>query len=83
MLVLNCNSEVKSLTVRGFQCQGSGGKTTHQASYQQLQVRHPRNGDVWQTQGSHSELVTPLVITAIRVEEELELRASVKCHLLK
>lgn len=69
--------------MRGFQGKGPGGQPTHEASYQQLQVWHPRNSDIWEAQGCHCELISPLIIAAIRVKEELQLRASIKCHLLR
>lgn len=68
--------------MRGFEGKGPGGQAAHEASYQQLQVRHPRNSDIWEAQGCHCELISPLIIAAIRVEEELQLRASIKRHLL-
>ena len=68
--------------MRRLEGHGSGGQTAHETGHQQLDVRHPGDGDVGQALGGHAELVPPFVVTAVRVEEELELRACVKRHLL-
>lgn len=69
--------------MRGFQGKGSGGKSTHQASYQQLQIWYPWKSDIWEAQGCHRELITPFIVTAVRVEKELQLGASIKRHFLQ
>lgn len=62
----------------GLEGHGSGGQPTHEPGDQQLNVGHPGDGDVGQALGCHAELVAPLVVAAVRVEEELELGAGVK-----
>ena len=74
--------KIKARTVRGLEGHGSGGQAAHEPGHQQLDVGHPGDGDVGQALGRHAELVPPLVVTAVRVEQELELRACVERHLL-
>lgn len=47
-----------------------------------LQVWHPGHGDIRQAVGRHCELIAPLVVAAVWVEQEMQLRSSLKRHLV-
>lgn len=48
-----------------------------------MQVQTPRHSNIRQTIGSDSELVAPLIVTAVRMKEELQPRAILKGHFLE
>lgn len=83
------NREVKQkasglvLTLGCFEGHGAGRQVTHQPGHQELQVGDPGDSDVRQAVGRHSELVAPLVITAVGVEEKLQLGTSFECYFLQ
>lgn len=67
----------------GFERHGARSQTAHQPRHEELQVRDPGDADVWETERRHRELVAPLGVTAVWVEQELQLVACFKCDFLK
>lgn len=60
-----------------------GSKASHQSGNKELQIQPPRHSHIRQAIGSDSELVAPLVVTAVRVKEKLQPRTSLKGHFLE
>lgn len=60
-----------------------GSKTPHQSRDKELQIQTPRHSNIRQAVCSDSELVAPLIVTAVRMKEELQPRTILKGHFLE
>lgn len=71
------------LTVCRLERHALGSEAPHQPGNEQLQVQRPGHGHVGQAVGGDGELVAPLVVTAVRVKEELQPGPSLEGHFLE
>lgn len=71
------------LTMRWLERHALGSKTAHQSGDKELQIQTPRHSNIWQAICSDSELVSPLIVTAVRMKEELQPRTILKGHFLE